>query len=105
MFTSNRSIVFHRSVSQPSFNPTLAERILTVTYEVRNLTGEAILYLANAVPLASHRHQGNGWTRVSAPLRDELRLLAHLENFHEYGWRKVAPRAVLAAREVLFGAV
>lgn len=68
-----------------AFHPVVS----TVVYEVRNMTGDAVRYLCNAVPLASYLHKGDGWTRVTVPTRDEGLLLDHLKDFFEYAYRKL----------------
>lgn len=86
------TISFHAAPAQfCAFNLILApiqQPLTTSTYEVRNLTGDVLRYLCNAVPSTSYRHKGDGWTRVSVPLRDEKQLTAHLKDFHEWAYRK-----------------
>jgi hypothetical protein len=77
---------FH--AAQP-FNPVLAEKVLTVTYEVCNVLGSSYRYLSAAVPSASFVHTGRGCTRVTIPTRDEAQLIDHLNNFFSLSYRKL----------------
>lgn len=72
-----------------AFNPIIAEKMLTVSYEVRNVVGTAYRYLCAAVPSASYAHRGDGWTRVTVPERDEQQLRIHLNDFFLLSYRKV----------------
>lgn len=68
------------AVSQSrSFNPALV-KTGSVAYQIHDLAAPDCGYLCNAVPSASYRHLGDGWTRVSVPLRDEVELLRHLND-------------------------
>lgn len=94
---ASQNVVFHTAAPARfcAFHPVLfvamaqAERPVTVSYEVRNLNGDSLHYLSNAVPSVSYLHLGNGRTRVTAALRYGATLEQYLADFHEYAYTRL----------------
>lgn len=87
---ASQSVVVFHPATPAQFSAINQPKSFIASYEVRNMSGMSYLYLCNAVPNASYLHKGDGWTRVTVPVTAEAALLAHLQDFFEYAYRRVS---------------